>query len=612
MACAGDTGRRRGGWATVVTCAAMLALPAGSPAATVEHQTGLTQFHAASGEANRATLSLQDGRLTVEDPGAPLDVRAPCVAEGPNRATCPATASLIIHLGDGDDTASALLPASGDDAGWISLYGGEGSDDLTATGRTPNVSGGSPDGSGPDGNDRITLPLGGSASGGPGDDTLTAERIGTLIGGPGYDRLVGQDEEMDAGQCPAGMVCVTPPDPCRSAAWRNDMLEGGAGADVIEGRGGADTIVGGDGDDRIDGGGGCDLIAADQGSWRSWIPGDTEALVEMNSDPGGNDTVAGGAGDDSIAGGPGNDGIEAGSGSDRIDPGVGTDTISGGEAAARNYDMVIYSLRTQPLALSLDGLPNDGEVGEGDRIVNAESLEGGSGNDVIVGDSRSTPNPISGGYAGGNQLLGRGGDDTIVGNGGFHDLLEGGDGNDRIHALDGEPEGRGAVLDIPGMNKFLWDDRVECDGWSMPGKPAVNGNADLIVADPGDNNTPGAVRGCETVLYAQSTVTLRGGDLSVPVAAICPAGPASASCVGRIEIRLADTPPAAIPLSAARAKPRLPLIGPKSRKLASAPFKARSQRKRTVRVTLPAKTRKFVRGKGKVRAYVTFRFKPKK
>lgn len=612
MAGFGGRARTGGGLAIALLCLA----PAAAPAATVQSwSAGQMQYEAGAGESNRATFSVEDGRLTVSDPGAEIQAIAPCEPDGSHRASCPGTPnSLVARLGDGDDFASALLPADGDAASWISLTGGPGADELTAAGRVPYVLGGSDDPAADDGGDRISLPLGGSAAGGAGDDVIVADGMASLFAGPGDDRITGHDGEMEPGQCPIGMVCVEPPDPCRSARGRNDTIDAGPGRDVVEGRGGADVIVGGEGDDRIDGGAGCDELLADQGvAEGSWQPWDDRATAQVNGGPGGDDVVTGGPGDDAVAGGPGDDALDGGTGSDRIDPGSGTDVASGGGTGARGYDTASYSWRTQPLALSLDGLPNDGEAGEADLILATEVLIGGSGPDLLLGDSRSTPNPISGGFGGGNNLVGRGGDDTIVGGGGYHDVLDGGDGSDRIHALDGDPEGRGAVLDIPGMNKFAWDDRVECDGYDMPGRPAVHGR-DLVVVDPGDNSFPaGVLRGCETVLHAQTPVTLRGGATSVAVGAICPAGPVAASCIGDVEIRLADAPPAAPALSAARVKkPRIPLIGPKSRRLASAEFKARPQRKRTVRVKLSSKTRRYVRERGKVRAYVVFRYRAKK
>jgi hemolysin type calcium-binding protein len=450
-----------------------------------------------------------------------------------------------------------------------------------------------------------SLPRSVGADLGDGDDSATVDGgPGSLLGGPGDDRLVGQDEEMEPERCPVGMVCAEASDPCPWTPGRNDELQGGPGDDVLEGRGGWDVMTGGDGRDRLDGGGGCDQVMGDQGSYAGWILGQDETLRALNAEPGGGDVVQGGAGDDAVAGGPGGDVLDGGSGRDRLDPGLGDDVVSGG---AGSHDNVYYLLRTGPVAASLDGLANDGEPGERDLILDAEGLIGGSGDDVLVGDSRSTPNPVAGGFGGGNDLEGRSGDDVLVGFGGYHDLLMGGNGNDRIHALDGEPEGSGAVLDIPGMNGFLWDDRVECDGYGTPWEPAQPGDADLALVDPGDASIPGAVRGCELALRAETPVTIRGGDTTVPVSAICPAGLPTTTCLGDVEIRL-PSPPI---VGTRSGKPRIPAIDSSWHKLAAAKFKARSARARTVPVKLSSKARKLVRKRSKVRAYVVFRFRKK-
>jgi Ca2+-binding RTX toxin-like protein len=51
-------------------------------------------------------------------------------------------------------------------------------------------------------------------------------------------------------------------------------------------------------------------------------------------------------------------------------------------------DSVNYPERWNPLSLSIDGSRNDGEAGELDYIgPDAENLQGGSGNDTLIGDA---------------------------------------------------------------------------------------------------------------------------------------------------------------------------------------------------------------------------------
>ena len=86
--------------------------------------------------------------------------------------------------------------------------------------------------------------------------------------------------------------------------------------------------------------------------------------------------------------------------------------------AGADTDTVTYSTRTAPVTANLDGVANDGEAGENDRIdTDVENLTGGSANDRLTGD------------AGGNVLNGGTGNDVLDGGLGA-DLLLGGSGTD--------------------------------------------------------------------------------------------------------------------------------------------------------------------------------------
>ena len=139
----------------------------------------------------------------------------------------------------------------------------------------------------------------------------------------------------------------------------NDQINGTPNGDQISGDTGVDTLNGGDGPDTIDAGAG-----------------------------GGE--VDDGASATTIIGGSGNDNWTAGSGRDTFVPGDGSDSVS-------------YGGRSNPVTITLDGLADDGDTGEGDNVGQAEDATGGAGNDRIVGNDL------------GDRLHGGPGDDSIVG-----------------------------------------------------------------------------------------------------------------------------------------------------------------------------------------------------
>jgi Ca2+-binding RTX toxin-like protein len=174
---------------------------------------------------------------------------------------------------------------------------------------------------------------------GSGNDTVTLnEKRGalaraTLNGGPGNDRLN------------SGKV--------------NDRVDGGEGNDIIKDAGGNNTLIGGggndiiyghNGDDHVDGGDGADQIAA----------------------KGGADFVEGGDGNDKLEGGEGDDWVY-GDGGDDIVRGQGGADILGGD----NEDVLNFWGEDAPAPLK----GND-------------RLEGGDGDDWLLGSIESNRKPI--------------------------------------------------------------------------------------------------------------------------------------------------------------------------------------------------------------------------
>jgi Ca2+-binding RTX toxin-like protein len=238
----------------------------------------------------------------------------------------------------------------------------------------------------------------------------------------------------------------------------NDSIQGGPGDDTIRGFGGDDFLSDSIGNDVVYGGDGADLLAEGSGADVLFGDGGVDTVyygdarrnpVFVSLDGLANDgeagegdnvgvdveNVSGGSGDDTIIGsalpnrligGGGTDTIQGLGGDDvldgdHLDGGPGADTMSGfGQS-----DVVDYSGRTQPVNVTLDGVANDGEAGEGDNVQpNVENVLGGSGNDTLVGSANA------------NMLVGGAGNDTITGQGGS-DTLRGGGGNDTFFARDG-------------------------------------------------------------------------------------------------------------------------------------------------------------------------------
>jgi hypothetical protein len=143
-------------------------------------------------------------------------------------------------------------------------------------------------------------------------------------------------------------------------------------------------------------------------------------------------------------GGPGTDLLDGGAGPDELDGGGGTDTLLGGELddvltdgdgdadagpdaidGGAGSDAVSYAGRAAPVTVKLGDAVADGAAGEGDTVSGIEDVTGGSGDDVLIGDS------------GVNDIQGGPGDDVIeghagIGSDGTAEFLRGGRGADDV------------------------------------------------------------------------------------------------------------------------------------------------------------------------------------
>ena len=138
--------------------------------------------------------------------------------------------------------------------------------------------------------------------------------------------------------------------------------------------------------------------------------------------------MQGGDGNDTIDPGPGADGVSAGAGNDVVDAGPETGRDSDAYDGGSGIDTLSYLQRTTGIFAAAIGTTG-GASGENDGIAGFERINGGAGNDSILGFS-------SNGGPGNDVLTGSNGDDTIIGGTGA-DTLRGFGGDDLINANDG-------------------------------------------------------------------------------------------------------------------------------------------------------------------------------
>lgn len=366
-------------------------------------------------------------------------------------------------------------------------------------------------------------------SGGTGNDTISGEAgDDILIGGTGADVLDGgiNGAAGDSASYAASTIGVTvnlsvagPQTSLGEAA--GDVL---TGIENLIGSAKADQLTGDDGDNTIEGGAGNDILngagngaAGDTLSYKNAtaaIRVSLATLVAQNTGGGGWDTVAG---FENVVGSKFADVIEGDAGANFLDGGLGIDTLS-------------YASDTAGVTVHLDGSAISGGSAAGDQFVNFENLRGGSGNDVLAGNS------------GTNRIEGGAGNDTLAGKGGS-DVLVGGTGTDTvdftIHATSGVTlslakttaqitggAGTLTVLEIENIEGSSFGDTLT--GNALANIIRGNGGDDIIQGGAGADILDGGADGAEGdwVSYASSTsgVTV---NLSIGSAAQTSAGDAN-------------------------------------------------------------------------------------
>ena len=391
----------------------------------------------------------------------------------------------VIFGGAGDDT---IAGDAGNDCEW-----GQGGNDTFDENEGTSIAQG---GTGTDNGSDMMLGNAGA------DDTITYSSRSTRVN----VYLEPLPELLVAGGLPLDIPCLGVSGELPSGI----AITARAGTDI-----GGSLIFDGDVNDGAD-------LNGDGDSWDETDENDCVWLDTENAVGGsGNDRLVAdfvnNRADNEFTGGGGNDLLDAGAGNDTFHEGAaasGADDMDGGTGG----DTCDYAARSNSVSVSLDGVDNDGEAGEGDNCggvvalnlvtttttaavkvsvdgegnpqsgQNVENANGGSGNDQLVGGDA------------GNLLNGNGGNDTVTG-GGSTDTLKGGDGDDWLSggsdndALDGgagvntadySGSGAGGV----GVNVNLTTGAATGDGNdTLTGIQNVNGSsfADALRGDANSN-----------------------------------------------------------------------------------------------------------------------------
>ncbi len=367
----------------------------------------------------------------------------------------------------------------GYDPGWnqgvASLYGGSGTDTISATGAlnsTINVLIRADDVSGVgDGNDFVSMRGSYAASTaflGGGTDSFSylafvssnGARVDTVFGGAGTDTIstgVGADQlfgdagddtleggadgdtmyggsEIDAISYASSTSAVTMGltgvmgvggDASGDVAWtdvenltgseQSDSLYGNNSVNTILGLGGNDTIEGLAGGDSLDGGTGANWLSyanSDQGVTINFLTG-TGTGGHANGDIVANfQNLIGSSHDDVLTGSAATNVIIGGAGIDTIEGGGSADTLYGGG----NGDFLSYAGSTAVSASLLAGSGTGGDAA-GDVFSGFQHLIGSAQGDTLTGDAQN------------NCIVGGGGVDTVQGGVGGDALFGGGNGD---------------------------------------------------------------------------------------------------------------------------------------------------------------------------------------
>ncbi|WP_348641977.1 calcium-binding protein [Methylobacterium sp. WL9] len=372
-------------------------------------------------------------RTTSPAIGGADEIRA---GEGDNVVLGGAGADLIVTGSGRDavlgDNGEIRFDAKGLFSQIVSVESGIGGDDTIDTGAGDNVT------------------FGGAAS-----DTITT--------GGGADVILG-----DSGEAlyEAGLLTLL-----------RSLDAGVGGKDIIKAGNGNNIVLGGMDADAIETGSGADIVLGDSGTVR-YASGALVQVVSTDTALGGDDTVTAGDGDNLVIGG---------AGSDAITTGGGADVILGDSGEAQ------FALGRPVLIRSLDAGIGGKDVikaGEGSNIViggmDADSIETGSGRDIVLGDSgllRFDANGVLAQVTSTDTTLG--GDDSMNAGDGDN-LVLGGVGSDTITV------GSGADIVLGDSGDVRYAVGIVT---SITTIDATSGAGDTIRAGNGDNLVFGGLGG---------------------------------------------------------------------------------------------------------------------
>ncbi len=213
----------------------------------------------------------------------------------------------------------------------------------------------------------------------------------------------------------------------------------------------------------------------------------------------------GGAGNDTMTGGSANDFFAGGAGNDRMIGGAGNNFYLGGGG----IDTVDYSASASAVFVNLASGTGTNSFGGTDTFNTIENVNGGSGNNTLIGDANANVFTSGGGA---DYLFGGGGNDYLSGGSGAANTLQGGLGNDfyAVAANDTVIEAAGEGIDTvdAAVNSITLFANIENLNFIGTGDFAGTGNA--------ENNTIFGATGADTLSGLAGSdylIGLGGNDL---------------------------------------------------------------------------------------------------
>ncbi|WP_225766728.1 calcium-binding protein [Inquilinus sp. Marseille-Q2685] len=212
------------------------------------------------------------------------------------------------------------------------------------------------------------------------DDTLTGDSLRDVMQGYGGDDTLNGDAGNDT----------------LSGGNDDDILRGGAGADALDGGTGTDTVS------YYSGSVGVTVSLAAGTTTGGDAEGDTLTGIENLSGSQGNDDLTGNSGANTLQGWSGDDALRGSAGADVLDGGAG-------------IDAAVYLASVAGVTVDLAaGIASGGDAA-GDTLIGIENVQGGKGNNTLIGNSGAN---TLWGWIGDDLLRGGGGADHLVGSAG--------------------------------------------------------------------------------------------------------------------------------------------------------------------------------------------------